>query len=131
MARKKLAETQAETAPDQSPAEEQATTIAAPPPAQHSPQSNGTREPDIRWSVQSDKSTRIDVECFVNLYVTQNGEGYEQVHTVVTRSFLGQDGRWMRHGNWRTHDIPVLQFLLTKAHAFALDRRKLDSSMPF
>jgi hypothetical protein len=131
MARKKTTETQAETAPDQTPSEDQAAATVSPPPAQHHPQGNGAREPDVRWSVQSDKSTRIDVECFVNRFVTQSGEGYEQVSTVVTRSFLGQDGNWVRHGSWRTHDIPVLQFLLAKAHAFALDRRTQDSGLPF
>jgi hypothetical protein len=128
MARKKDTQVQAETPPDPLPADG-ATTIPAPPPPPA--QSNGAREPDIRWSIQSDKATRIEVECFVNQYVSQSGEGYEQVHTVVVRSFLGQDGTWVRHGNWRTHDLPILQFLLAKAHAFALDRRTLDSSMPF
>jgi hypothetical protein len=129
MSRKKTTEVQPEAPPAALPVETQTATLPAPPPPPA--QGNGARGPDVRWSIQSDKSTLIAVECFVNSYVHRNGEGYEQVHTVVTRSFLGQDGKWVRHQNWRTHDIPILLFLLAKAHAYALERRTDDSSMPF
>ncbi len=37
---------------------------------------------------------------------------------------------WIKNGSFRTHDLPVLCFLLERAHAWMLAQR-LDAGVPF
>jgi hypothetical protein len=123
-------ETAAEARQAATPPAETATTSTA--PGEQAP-ANGReppRQPNVSWAVNSDRTTRIEVAAWVNTYVSQGGEEYEQVSFSVQRSYRSDDG-WQRGGSWRTHDFPVLVYLLTKAHAWALERRTSDSSMPF
>lgn len=81
------------------------------------------RKPAASWCVQSDRTTTVELACWTNTHRTQGGEEYEHLSFTVTRSYKNQDDQWVKGGSWRTHDIPVLMFLLSKAHAYALDNR--------
>ncbi len=51
---------------------------------------------------------------------------------TVQRSYRDQTGTWAKGGSWRTHDLPVLTFLIAKAHADELDRRTtVNTEVPF
>ena len=75
-------------------------------------------------------SVENKVSVWVNNYEAQNGDQYEQVTFTIQRSYRTDDG-WQRGGAYRTHDLPVLLFLLNKGHAWALERRTADASIPF
>jgi hypothetical protein len=146
---KKATEIQVVPPPDAIPAEgQQATATEQPPPLPepahtngngngHPPNGNGNgnsraaRTPDVSWRLSSDRTTSIEVSAWVNEYTNQQtGEVYEQVTFTVQRSFRDQNNQWARGGSWRAHDIPILLFLLSKGHAWALERRTSDSSCP-
>jgi hypothetical protein len=97
------------------------------------PHTNGNgRKPVVSWRVQSDRTTSVELACWVNTYRTQAGEEYEQLSFTVTRSYKNSEEQWVKGGSWRTHDIPVLMFLLSKAHAYALDNRTtVSGETPF
>jgi hypothetical protein len=89
-------------------------------------------KPAMSWALNSDRHTRIEVAAWVHRHVSPQGEEYEQVSFTVQRSYRDQSEQWQRGGSWRTHDLPCLVFLLVqKAHAWALERRTTDSSLPF
>jgi hypothetical protein len=97
----------------------------------HHANGNGARRPDVSWKLSSDRTTSIEVSAWVNEYTNnQTGESYEQVTFSIQRSYRDANNVWARGGSWRTHDVPILQFLLTKAHGWALERRMTDSSCP-
>jgi hypothetical protein len=81
------------------------------------------KRPKMSWAVNSDKSTRIEVAAWVNLMKLDNGEEYEQVTLTVTRSYKTIDNGWQRGGSWRTHDVPILLFLLQQAYTWSVSRR--------
>ena len=89
------------------------------------------RKPIASWRVMSDSTTSIEVSCWSNTYRNGGGEEYEQLSFTVQRSYKTAEG-WTRQErpSWRTHDFPVLMFLMSKAHAFALDRRA-TTDIPF
>ena len=88
------------------------------------------RKPIVSWRVQSDRTTSIELACWSNTYKTQGGDEYEQLSFTVMRSYKNGDDQWVKGGSWRTHDIPVLMFLLSKAHAYALEQRT-SGDVPF
>ena len=100
----------------------------APPPVHQN--GNGRRPPDISWSLNTDRTTRVELAAWVNLYTNQQGEQYEQVSFQLTRSYRQDDG-WKNGGSFRTHDLPIVAFLIAKGHAWACERRVTDSTMPF
>lgn len=106
-------------------------TVEQPPPPVAA-NGNGHRRPEISWALNSDRTTRIEVAAWLNTYTTQGGESYEQATFTVSRSYRDQNDQWQRGGSWRNHDLPVLMFLLTKAHTWALDRRTtVNTDTPF
>lgn len=122
MARKK---TQVADEQNGSPAE-------APPEAATTAPPNGDekRKPIVSYRINSDRTTSIELAIWSNTYRNQANEEYEQLSITVSRNYKTDDG-WQKGGSWRVHDVPVLMFLLSKAHAFALDRRTTDSTIPF
>ena len=44
--------------------------------------------------------------------------------------YKDKEGNWQKGGSYRIHDLPVLAYLIQKAHTFALDRRE-QQSVPF
>lgn len=96
------------------------TEVTAPPTQSNG---NGHRRPEISWRLNSDRTTSIEVAAWLNVYKTQQGEEYEQVSFTVQRSYRDQNDVWAKGGSWRNHDLPVLVYLLQKAHGWALDRR--------
>lgn len=139
MPRKKKTDTERDLATVPGPA------LTSPPgEAQGSPEENGSatvptkndngdrRKPVISWRLMSDRTTSIELSCWVNTYRTQSGEEYEQLSFTVQRSYRDQTGTWVKGGAWRTHDLPILTFLVGKAHAYALDRRTtVNAECPF
>src|SRR5205823_1328485 len=87
------------------------------------------RRPAASWRLQSDRTTSVEVSAWLNTHTSAGGEEYEQVSFTIQRSYRTDQG-WQRGGSWRTHDVPVLLFLLEKAHAFALERR-VTADVPF
>ncbi len=135
MSRKKKTDTETDppsaTPPGESnPSPETAETNGAPSTGEND---NGApRKPVISWRLMSDRTTSVELACWVNTYRTQSGEEYEQLSFTVQRSYRDQEGTWAKGGSWRTHDLPVLTFLIAKAHAYALDRRTtLNTEVPF
>jgi hypothetical protein len=113
-------------------------TAAPQPPAQPAQQPNGSgepRRPAISWSLNSDRTTRIELAVWLNNFTGGQGEQYEQASITLTRSYRDDDNHWQRGGSYRTHDLPVLTFLIAKAHAWAMERRtaaKMDGQeVPF
>lgn len=99
------------------------------------PESNGEsaarNRPAVSWTLNSDRTTRIEVSAWINHYTNAQGEEYEQVSFTICRSYRDSE-RWHKGGSWRAHDIPCLIFLLQhKAHAWALERRTSVNSTPF
>jgi len=89
---------------------------------------NGSRKPIASWRVMSDGTTSIEAAVWSNMLNGRNGE-YEQLTVTITRSYKSEDV-WRKGGSFRVHDLPVLQWLLTKVHDFALTRRA-DIEIPF
>jgi hypothetical protein len=89
-------------------------------------------KPLVSWRLMSDRSTSIELAVWSNMLQGPDGE-YEQLSCTASRSYKDQYGKWYRGGSWRIHDIPVLQFLLTKAHTFGLERRTTtdNNGLPF
>jgi len=107
----------------------------APPPTVPQPSTNGNgtpRKPLISWRLQSDRTPSVELAVWTNTYRTQAGEEYEQLSVTVSRSYRDQTGSWVKGGSWRTHDLPVLTFLIAKAHDYALARRMtVETECPF
>lgn len=80
----------------------------------------------------SDRGTLIELNCWPNVYRTADGEEFERLSFTLKRSYRDADGQWQtqKTPSWRTHDVPVVLYLLHKAHAFALDRRAA-ADIPF
>lgn len=90
------------------------------------------RKPLVSYRVNSDRTTSVSLAVWANQMTnTQTNEAYEQLSVTVQRRFRNDQGEWAAGGSWRVHDLPVLMFLLMKAHAFCLDRRTSDSTVPF
>ena len=105
-------------------------------PANGHAATNGTalpekRKPLVSWRLMSDRWTSIELAVWSNVFQGPNGE-FEQLSCTVARTYKVPNGQWCKGGSWRIHDIPIMQFLLAKAHAFALDRRAIteDSRVP-
>lgn len=88
------------------------------------------QKPVVSYRINSDRTTSIELAVWSNTYRNGQGEEYEQLSVTVQRSYKTDEG-WQKGGAWRIHDLPVLMFLIQKAHCFALDRRTTDSSCPF
>jgi len=74
------------------------------------------------WTVMSDQTTSINLEIWSNMIQGPIGT-IEQLSCTLTRSYKDGEGNWQKGGSWRINDIPVLMFLLHKAHGYAMDRR--------
>ena len=103
--------------------------VPAPPPDTHPDKP----QPLVSYRLNSDRTTSISLAVWGNTYTNQQGEEYEQVTITAQRSYKDQQGQWQAQvkSSWRVHDLPVLLYLLQKAHSFAMSRRCDDSSIPF
>ncbi len=126
MARKKS------TDEPETPAEQQneLPQVETPQEAVVPPNSEEKRKPLISYRLNSDRTTSIELAIWSNLFRNAADEEYEQLSITIQRSYKTDDG-WQKGGSYRVHDVPVLMFLMEKAHAFALDRRTTDSTIPF
>lgn len=98
----------------------------------HQQNGNGNgRKPLASFRLGSDRTTSIEVSVWANTYTSREGEEYEQLSLTFSRSYKDQNGQWVKGGSWRCHDIPCLNHLIAKAYAFCLDRRVVDSTIPF
>ena len=103
--------------------------VPAPPPCNHPDKP----QPLVSYTLNSDRTTSISLAVWGNTYKNQQGEEYEQLSLTVQRSYKDTQGEWQTQAkpSWRVHDLPVLLFLIDKAHSFAMNRRTDDSSIPF
>lgn len=101
--------------------------------ARFTPPVNGTngRKPEVTYRCSVDKGTSIECSVWANQMQNGSGETWTQYSITIKRSYKDQTGTWVNGGSYRAHDLPVLQFLLTKAHAYCLNMRTDDSSIPF
>jgi hypothetical protein len=123
------AATEAATMPEAPPT----TTAEAPTTESRSEAPDGQGEkkkPAASWKCNSDRTTLLEVAVWAN-EVSKDGASWTQYAATVRRSYRGQDGRWHDSSSYRQHDIPVLLFLLDKAHAWCLSVRTEDSTIPF
>ena len=101
------------------------------PELQPAPPQDDKRKPLVTFRINSDRATSISLSLWANMMTnSRTGEQFEQLSVTFQRRYLDDQG-WHTGGSWRIHDLPVLVFLIQKAHAFALDRRCEDSSIPF
>ena len=77
-------------------------------------------QPLVSYRLNSDRTTSISLAVWANTYTNQQGEEYEQLTLTVQRSYKDQQGQWQAQvkPSWRVHDLPVLLFLIEKAHSF-------------
>lgn len=102
--------------------------------ARFTPPVNGNGQPKrplASFRANTDRSTSIEVSVWLNVHKSQDGTEFEQLSMTIKRNYRDQNGAWVSGGSYRSHDIPVLMFLLTKAYNMAIDRRTDDSSLPF
>src|SRR4051794_35041802 len=92
---------------------------APPAPAEQPPSNGEKRRPLTSWRLMSDRTTSYELTVWSNLITPKEGEPFEQLSFQLTRSFKTDDG-WQKGGGMRAHDLPVVTFLLQKAHSFAL-----------
>jgi hypothetical protein len=86
------------------------------------------------WQLASDRTTWIELVCWKSNAVTEDGTSYERLSYSLRRTCKDEKGKFRDEGKprWRTHDLPVLIFLLAKAHALALEHRLVTTSeVPF
>jgi hypothetical protein len=86
------------------------------------------------WQLASDRTTWIELVCWKATAVTEDGAPYERLSYSVRRTCKDEKGKFRDEAKprWRTHDLPVLIFLLAKAHALALEHRLVPTNeVPF
>ena len=102
--------------------------LQGPPP----PPTDDRKKPIVTFRLNSDRSTSLSLSVWCNtMKNTVTGDEYEQLSVTFQRRYLDRNEQWQTGGSWRVHDLPVLLFLLEKAHSFCLNRRCDDSSLPF
>lgn len=96
------------------------------PPVETTPETNGAvdkKKPLVSFKCNSDRTTVIEVALWSNDVEIEKGEIVQRYSTSFTRSFK-KDGKWTNGSrSYRTHDLPVLQFLLHKVWEHALSLR--------
>lgn len=122
MARKKTTDVVAPEAPAETPVEQ--------PPE---PPRNGEAKnrPIASWSVNTDRTTRLECSLWSNLHKTKEGEEYEQITVTLTRSYKTDQG-WVKQDrpSFRVHDLPLVLYLVQKAQNYGYERRTTDNA-PF
>lgn len=101
----------------------------APKPAS---ENAATKRPAIVFSLWTDRSTNVEVAVWPHK-VPFDGKVQTRYTCTISRAYRKDtDGHaeWVKNSSFRTHDVPVLCFLLERAHAWMLAQR-LDSGIPF
>lgn len=73
--------------------------------------------------LMSDKTTMLEATLWANEVTYENGTSV-QYSLSLSRSWKGDNG-WTKQErpSYRLYDIPILSFLVSKAHAWALEQR--------
>ena len=87
------------------------------------------RRPSFALKCASGKDTWIEVAVWENEVAYQDGGRGTQLVTSFSRSYRNGEG-WKTNFSFRQHDLPVLGFLLDRAHAWILERRAVHD-VPF
>jgi hypothetical protein len=138
MARKKM-EMPTEVVPPGGPEPVQANAPAAPvgdsngkvteKPAERPPH-GARRRPDVSYKVFSDRTTVLEIAVWETA-VEYDGRQGVQHSILLSRSYKNAEGQWVSNHAYRAHDLPLVRFLLDKAHCWCAERRTEDSSAPF
>jgi hypothetical protein len=114
---------------------EEATTLAPPgaPTTYPSEPPPGTgnrdkRKPAVSFKYPTDRTTTIEVAVWPNQITLQSGEQVQVYAVTIQRSYLDREGEWQKNGSYRGHELPVLMHALTRAHAWILDQRELNTA---
>ena len=110
-------------------------TFADPQTVNGTPAANGAangarRKPDQSYKIYSDKTTQLEVAIWEN-EVRYDDKVSVQHSIVLSRAYKNGEGKWVPSTAYRTYDLPLVRFLMDKAHAWCADRRTQDSSCPF
>jgi hypothetical protein len=73
----------------------------------------------------------LEVTVWANPMQGQDGSTWTQYAITMAKSYKGQDGKWHPASSYRQHELPVLYFLLRRAHDWCLSQRMEDSTIPF
>ena len=88
------------------------------------------RKPNQTFKIHSDRTTVLEVAIWEN-EVRYDDKVSVQHSIQLSRSYKNGDGKWVSNTAYRTHDLPLVRFLMDKAHSWCTDRRTQDSSCPF
>jgi hypothetical protein len=113
------------------------TAVADPPPTaeqsatpQLQPEANGQDKPEKKrpaasFSAMSDRTTRIELSVWARQVKVSDTEEYTQFWLTFSRSWCETDGVWHANASYRTHDVPVLVFLVQQAYQWCVSQRML------
>jgi hypothetical protein len=87
------------------------------------------RQPVAKFKCASGKDTYIEVAVWENAVTYQDGTAGTQLSTSFSRSYKNGEG-WKTNYSFRQHDLPILLYLLQKAHGWMLEQRVV-SDVPF
>jgi hypothetical protein len=114
------------------PASAPAESSPPPEPAAGNGSGNGEKKrPVASFRCTSDRSTSLEVSVWGNLIRNPDGTTWTQFSISLHRSYKHNDGCWYSSTSWKGHDVPVLLFLLGKAHDWVLQQRTHDAPVPF
>jgi hypothetical protein len=94
-------------------------------------QQEGPNSPLAGFKCSTDRTTVVSVAVWGNEMTGQDGSTWIQYGITLSRSYKGQDGKWYPSSSDRAHVIPVLLFLLNRAHDWIVLQRLEDSTIPF
>jgi hypothetical protein len=79
--------------------------------------------PAASFAAQSDRTTRVEVAVWAKLVKVSEQEEYTQHSLTLSRSWRDKDGNWRGNAAFRTHDIPVLLYLVEQAYNWCVAQR--------
>ena len=118
------------------PLPEAPVTQAPPPNGQPPPTGDAKKNrPAASFSAYSDRTTKVEVNCWWKLVKVSDQEEYTQYSLTLSRAWRDKEGAWQGNAAFRIHDLPVLLYLLQQAYNWCLSRRtdvKIgDEPLPF
>lgn len=88
----------------------------------------GKKRPLVSFKCATDRSTWIDVAIWSQDVTYGNGEKSTQYVTSFHRSYRDGNGEFQTNYSYRQHDLPILQYLLTRAYAWIADQRVIEDA---
>ncbi len=89
--------------------------------------------PAASFAANSDRTTRIEVAVWTRQVKVGEAEEYTQYSLTISRSWRDKDGHWTDNDFYRTHDVPVLLYLIGQAYNWCVAQRtqvRIESAEP-